>query len=247
VNNSFQPLPAGRKGVRPAWLLCALAAIGLSPLAEAHDVFRAYVQHAVHIAIGAQHVDLTLELTFFEEWSTRERRIMDADATGIISQAELESYVRKLAPQLAKALKLRVAGRDLPMVPLYDPEVDLLANHKVGEAHHRLRLFFFAPTPILHEGDEIVVEEHLWPEAKALATSQAEGRDGCTLPTEASVDARLAIARADGARWFKFRCLKPPLKPSAAQRSPLSGSPAGSSRFSDFVPVPKQSKTRYFL
>ena len=189
-------------------------------------------------------MDVTLDLTFFEEWSTRERRIMDADATGSISQAELESYVRKLAPQVAKSLKLSFAGRDLPLVPLYDPEVDLLANHKVGEAHHRLRLFLFAPTPMLHEGDKIVIEDHLWPAAKALLTSQAEGRDGCRLTAEASVDAGSGITRPDGAHVFKFRCLKPPVEQSAGQKAPLGGSPANSSKFSDFEQVPKQSKTR---
>jgi hypothetical protein len=247
VNNSFEPLPAGRKGVGLVLLLCALVAIGPSPSAEAHDVFSTYVQHGVHLAIGAHHVDLTLDLTFFEEWSTRERRSMDADGKGNISQAELESYVQKLAPQLAKSLKLRVAGRDLPLVPLYDPEVDLRGSQKVGQAQHRLRLFLFAPTPMLHEGDEIVIEDHLWPEAKALSTSHAEGRDGCRLTAETSVDARFGKARPDAGHLFKFRCLKPPGEPSAAQKAPLGGSPARSSKFSDFGPVPKQSKTRSIL
>jgi hypothetical protein len=196
------------------------------------------------LAVGAQHVDITVDLTFFEEWSSRERRIMDADANGNITRAELESYVKKLAPQLDRQLKLRVAVRDLPVVPLYDPEVDLFANPKVSPAHHRLRLFFFAPTPLLGAEDEIAIEDYLWSEAKALATSQAEGRDGCILTTEILRDAGSARVRPDRAIWIKFRCLKPPVKNPAAPIAPPSGFPASSSRISDSGKVPKQSTIR---
>jgi len=243
LSSGFRTLHAWRNGVRPVWRLFALVAIGMSSSAEAHDVLGTYVQHGVHLTIGMDHVDVTLDLTFFEEWSTRERRTMDADASGKITRTELNSYVTKFAPQLAQQVKLRVAGREVPLVPLYDPEVDLLANDTVGPAHHRLRLFFFAPTPMLQEKDEIVIEDHLWPEAKALATSAAEGRDGCTLTAEDSAHAGSAPLRPDGAHVFKFRCLGAPVKKSATQRTSLSGSPASSARCSDAGQVPKQSTT----
>ncbi len=119
--------------------------------------------------------------------------------------------MRKLAPQLADQVDLRVAGQDLPLIPLYDPEIDLLGNDKVGPAHHRLRLFFFAPTPTALRADtEIVVEDRLWPETKALGTLQAEGRDGCALETEKTSDPSFAPASGGEARLFKVRCLKPP-------------------------------------
>jgi len=103
---------------------------------------------------------------------------MDTDTNGHITRPELESYLKQLAPRLSRQVKLRVAGRELPLVPLYDPEVDLIANDQTGPGHHRLRLCFFAPTPpTLRAGDEIVVEDSLWPGAKILGTVQAEGRD----------------------------------------------------------------------
>ena len=210
-------------------LLLASIVIGLPHTAVGHDLFTAYVQHGVHLTVGARHVDLTLDLTFFEEWSARERLAMDTDGNGRISRREVETYVKQLAPRISRQMKLRVAGRELDLAPLYDPEVDLLANDKVGPGHHRLRLFFFAATPAgMQAGDEIVVEDSLWPKAKAIGTLQAEGRDGATIETKEIDDLVLASARPDEARLFKFRCLKPPpanlAAPKTSSASPLKPS-----------------------
>lgn len=192
-------------------LLCAGFTPGVPPSAQAHSILSEFIQHGVQLNIGAQHIDVTLDLTFFEEWSVRERGAMDADDSGNITRAEIENYLKQLAPQLARQVKLRVAGRELALVPLYEPEIDLLGDNQVGPAHHRLRLFFFAPTPELRAGDELVIESSLWAEAKALATPQSEGRDGCKLTTLISVDAGLTNPRSQGEkRLFKFRCQQPP-------------------------------------
>lgn len=208
----------------PGWLLFAGIAISLPHAAAAHDVFTAYIQHSVLLTVGARYSDLELDLTFFEEWSARERAAMDADANGRITRSEVESYVKKLAPELARQVKLRVAGRELALVPLYAPEVDLLGNDRVGPAHHRLRLFFFVQTPTpLHVDDEFVVEDCLWPAAKALGVLQAEGRDDCALETGKKSDPGFAPARAGEGRLFKVRCLKPPkAKPDLPAVSPAN-------------------------
>jgi hypothetical protein len=179
--------------------------------AAAHDLFAAYIQHRIHVTVRAKYVDVTLELTFFEEWSWLERQAMDADHNGHISRAELESYVKRLAPVVAEQVSLRLAGREVDLAPLYEPEVDLLSNDETGPAHHRLRLFFFAPRPAaLRAGDELVVEDSLWPKAKALGTVQAEGQDGCALEAEQPDDPAFAPALSGEARCFKVKCLKPP-------------------------------------
>lgn len=211
----------------PGCLLLLGLLIGLRLPATAHDLFTNYVQHGLNLTVGAQHLDLTLDLTFFEEWSAHERHRMDADGNGRIVQQEVAAYLKQLAPKLSGQVKLRVAGRELPLLPLYDPEIDLLAKDQTGPGHHRLRLFFFAPTPpTLRADDELLVEDHLWPEAKFLATVQTEGHDGCTLTTEIKVKPRLSPARPDEARWFRFRCLKPPAanlaKPKAPASSPVA-------------------------
>lgn len=201
-----------RRGVGSlAWPLIAGLMIGGPRESAAHEQLAAFVQHRILLTVGERYIDLTLELTFFEEWSAQERRAMDTDGNGLITRSESESYLRRLAPALAQKLKLRVAGRELDLVPLYDPELDLLGNNRTGPAHHRLRLWFFGPTPAtLRAGDGIVVEDRLWPQAKALGSLQVEGRDGCALEAAAPGGPALAPALPGQARSFHARCLKAP-------------------------------------
>ena len=128
--------------------------------------------------------------------------------------------MKKVAPRIARQVKLTVAGRELALAPLYDPELDLLGTNKVGPAHHRLRLFFFAPTPEgMKAGDKIVVEDSLWPKAGALGTLLVESRDGAAFETKEVGD----FARPpDATRRFTVRCLKPPTakRNDLAQRTP---------------------------
>lgn len=230
MNQIYQIFQGWQRRAWPDWWLPAAIVISLQLPVAAHDLFTNYVQHSVHLIVGARHLDLTLDLIFFEEWSARERRAMDADTNGRIARSELETYVNQLAPHLYEQVKLRVAGCERQLIPLYDPEVDLMANDKIGPGHHRLRLFFFAPTPpTLRADDEIVVEDRFWPEAKVLGTVQAEGRDGCTLTTEIAIKPDLLSARPKDAQLFTFRCLKPPVENPASPRtsasSPLIPSP----------------------
>ncbi len=211
----------GRWGrtVRSGVWLALLAASGLRwPCgAAAHDVLTNFVNHTVRLTLDAQHLDLTIDLAFFEEWSARERKVMDADANGKVTRSELECYLKKLAPELSQLVKLRVAGRDLALVPLYEPEIDLLGNDRAGPAHHRLRLFFFVSTPAgLGPGDDLVVVDRLWPEASALVVLQAEGRDDCALEALNRGDPGSVTLHRGEARVCKFRCLEAPhAKPKA--------------------------------
>ena len=193
-----------------AWPLIAGLALGGPRDSTAHEPLAACVQHRLQLTVGARYLDLTLDLTFFEEWSARERRAMDADGNGRITRSESEAYLKKLAPVLAQQLRLRVAGRELELVPLYDPELDLLVSNQTGPGHHRLRLWFFASPAALRAGDEIVVEDGLWPQAPALATLQVEGRDGCALEAGTPGDPGFAPALPGQARLFHARCLKAP-------------------------------------
>ena len=196
--------------------LIASLLVGLPISGAAHDVLTNFVQHSVRLTMGAHHLDVTIDLTFFEEWSSRERHAMDADANGRITRAELEAYLKKLAPELSQLVGLRVTGRELPLVQLYDPEIDLLGSETTGPAHHRLRLYYFVSTPsTLRSGDVIIIEDRLWPEAKALVTLQAEGHDGCVLQTETPDDPGFVSAQSGEARLCKFRCSKAPQKQAA--------------------------------
>jgi hypothetical protein len=138
----------------------------LIPCAPAHDAFAEYVWHRVEISAGPRQIDVTVKLTFFEEWSERERRRMDLDRDGRIARAEIEHYIAGLVNALNSQVTLFVAGRRVALVPLYAPEVDLLGSAGVVRAHHRLTLHYFATVPPeLTPGAAIVVEDRLWPEA----------------------------------------------------------------------------------
>jgi hypothetical protein len=195
----------------PVWLLSAGMLISLQRVTTAHELLAAYIQHSISLTVGTRYSDLEIDLTFFEDWSARERATMDADGNGRITRSELEAYVKKLESELEGQVKMRVAGHDPALTLLYAPEVDLLGNDRVGSAHHRLKLLFFAPTSAqLRVGDEIVIEDLLWPAAKALGVLQANGRDRCTLTTVKTNSSTFAPASPGEARLFKARCLALP-------------------------------------
>lgn len=197
---------------------------------QAHDTLAGYLRHHVTISLCARHVDVTVHLTFFEDGSEHERAHMDADQDGRLSRAETEAYLKQLEPQLGGALKLRVAGRPVDLVPLREPELDLLGYSRTGRWHHRLSLFFFAPTPPDLAADaELVVEDRLWPGTRALGLLQVEGRDGARLEAAPLPDVLLPPARPGEAREFKARVLTPPGAAAAAPAElPHPPSPAPS-------------------
>jgi hypothetical protein len=178
---------------------------------RAHDTLAGCLRHHVTISLGARHVDVTVHLTFFEDGSEHEREQMDANRDGQLCRAEAEAYLKQLEPGLTAALKLRAAGKAVDLVPLREPELDLLGHSRTGRWHHRLSLFFFAPTPSdLAAGAELVVEDRLWPGTRAIGLLQVEGRDGARLEAAPLPDALLPPARPGEAREFKARVLTPP-------------------------------------
>jgi hypothetical protein len=191
-----------------------------------HDLFTAYIQHRVAVAVGARHVDVTIQLTFFEDGSEQERTRMDANKDGRISRAEIEPYLKDVETDCTKAVKLRIVDKAAELSALYAPQLDLLGNDRVQRSHHQLTLRFFAPTPPrLTSGTELVVEDRLWPGFRALGTMQAEGRDGCRLEAVQFSDPVFAPARVDEAREFKARILAPPVALSRQTNSPSPSRP----------------------
>lgn len=192
---------------------------------RAHDTLAGYLRHHVTVSLDARHVDVTVHLTFFEDGSEHEREHMDADQDGQLSRAETEAYLKQLEPQLGGALKLRVADKPVDLVPLREPELDLLGYNRTGRWHHRLSLFYFAPTPPdLAAGAELVLEDRFWPGTPALGLLQVESRDGARLEATPLRDSLLPPARKGEAREFKARVLAPPKAPPATsanvQRKP---------------------------
>jgi hypothetical protein len=176
-----------------------------------HDLFNAYVQHRVGVVLSRTHLDVTVALTFFEDSSEHEREHMDTNGDGRLSRAELDAYVQTFEPAWARAILLRVGEQRWDLVPLREPEVDLLGNDGVGRAHHRLTLHFFIPTPHeLQAGAELIIENRLWPESRALGSLHVQGRSGFQLQALAPADPMLPPVRGNEAREFKIRIVSVP-------------------------------------
>lgn len=205
------------------WVVANLLLLAASR-AGAHDVLADYIQHAVTVTVGSNHTDLELELTFFELNSGAERKAMDTDRDGLVSTDERQAYLARIAPTLPRQVSLRVAEKKLPLTLLYEPELELPENRASKLSHHRLRIFLFAATPTnLKSGDEIVIEDRLWSEAKSLGNVFAAGRDGCKLEAETSLKL-VATNQARAVPTATIKCLIPPRSAldAAAAASPLA-------------------------
>lgn len=202
---------------RAVCVLVFTALLGETTVGWGHDLFNAYIQHRVALTAGRQHLDVTVVLTFFEDSSEHERGHMDANGDGKITRTEIEAYVRAFEPGWFKAVKLRQDDRSIALTPLREPEVDLLGNDKVGRGHHQLTLFFFASTPPeLYVGAELIIENRLWPDARALASLHVEGRDGIRIEIVAPTDPVHPRMRAGESREFRATLMSLPDSPTKA-------------------------------
>lgn len=217
-----------RDRFRPLVLVLLVLVGGLTFIGtgHSHDLFNAYIQHRVALTVGNRHVDVTVQLTFFEDSSEHEREHMDRNGDGRVTRNEIEAYIQEFEPDWAKAVSLRVGDRRLSLIPLREPEIDLLGNDGVGRGHHRLTLHFFVPTPdALRANVELVVENRLWPEARALASLRVEGRDCFRVESLAPSDPVHPPARGAEAREFRARILSAPdpgAEPSTQRTTPCT-------------------------
>jgi hypothetical protein len=187
----------------------------------AHDFYQGYIQHRASLTVGAKHIDLTLQLTFFEDGSEHERQAMDRNGDGRLTPQEVSAYLKELEPKLVTELTVSVGGRSLPLMVLYPAEVDLLDDDRVGREHHRLTLYFFAKTPSdLRAGTEIIVQDKFWTDAGKIGSLQVKGKDGCRLE-RVSRDTQSELSAPKGAALkFKLRVLSPPTELGKQLRSP---------------------------
>lgn len=166
--------------------ICAALSCFLSlQLADAHPELMNFVRHRVSVSVGSNNVDVSVELTIGENPSFVERLSMDTNQNGRVEESEIEEYLSELSEMLLQALSISIGGQPTELFFLYEPEVDLGNENTLSPSHLVIRLFYFAKTPSgIKAGDEIVIEDRLWPHAPALGAYQLDGQDGIELVAE---------------------------------------------------------------
>lgn len=117
--------------------LLVAGSIGVPDHAVGLGILASYVQPGVPCKIGAEQLDLTVDLPCFEEPSARERKGRDAHADGHITRSEGEPYLNQYAPEMVKHVKLKVAGHEVPLIPLCDPEIEPVSERTMALKRYR--------------------------------------------------------------------------------------------------------------
>lgn len=153
---------------------------GTLPSAFAHSFLRNYIQHRALITVGPTNIDLTLDLTFYDNSSMKERALMDKNHDGRVSQAEIQAYLNANAEAFERGLAVSLDDKPIVLVPLYEGSLDLMGDTRVGPHPHVLRLYFFARTPpTLAPGSVLTLNDKLWPETGALRLIEVNETVGC--------------------------------------------------------------------
>src|ERR1700683_236831 len=88
-----------------------LAALALAPLAVRADTVASLlgnftVNQYCGLRLAADHVDVHYAVVFGQLPALRELHLADANGDGVTTQAERDAYVERLAPGLARDLRL---------------------------------------------------------------------------------------------------------------------------------------------
>ena len=147
--------------------------------ASGHPPFPSYLQHRVLLLISSANIDVHVELTFTNDYALAMRRKLDADRDEIITPSEVQAFLSRSKTEDAGSMALSMDQRDLPLVPLYPDEIDLLGETRVSPSPLVYRLFYFARTPA--DGSvsrHVQLVDQLYPSLPALCLfTTATGED----------------------------------------------------------------------
>ena len=130
---------------------------------RAHDTLATVLEQTVACAPHADAIDFEFVWAFHGDVARAERRAMDTDLDGRISDDEARSYAEALLRRSDTALRLTAAGRNLDLVSYYDPDVLLGSERRVTGAPLTLKLFCFARWPGKLSGEvRLEIEDVLW-------------------------------------------------------------------------------------
>ncbi|MCC6489283.1 MAG: hypothetical protein IT364_17410 [Candidatus Hydrogenedentes bacterium] len=159
-------------GLLLAGVLCALPAAG-------HVALEQYLQQRVSAVVSPKNIDLTIEFMFTSAASLAERLSMDKDQNGKLSKDERRAYHEAIAQEAEAAVTMMIDGAECAVIPLYDPELDLLGSRDLEEHPHTVRLFFFTRTPAtFKKGSTILVDNALWADVPVMVAVSVKGTGG---------------------------------------------------------------------
>jgi len=183
---------------------------GIAAEALAHDHRAQYIDHDSCLRVDGENVDVSTVLLFHAECSLVERKRMDLDADGTISEQEEQAYLQRLTPRLADGLEVRVDGQRREVVLLYDPRIDFQGSRQVQRSAHEVHLAWFARLPRGHSRPEhIAVVNRLWPRTPMIGGWRFAPNDAIRLERVAEIGASV------DPRTIQVRCQR--LSSAAAQ------------------------------
>ncbi len=147
--------------------------------AHAHTSLEHYIREDVAISVGQDNVDIRIQFEFPAAYSLVERKAMDTDRDGKLTSAERRAYLLVVAQRAERQLLLKMDGKEVLLIPLEDPVVDLL-DEPSAEAHpHVLRLAYFARTPKdFGQSHALSLDSALWADGPLLLSVSFEASEG---------------------------------------------------------------------
>ncbi len=159
-------------------IVCCISALWLLN-AFAHPPFPSYIQHEIAVSLSNRYADITIELTFHQSVAMEQRQRMDADKSGTLSHEEIQTYLESNEAVFVQSFTLRSGSKALELLPLYQPEVDLLNDERVSPSPFGLTLYLFASFPDDERNlSSFILDDVLFPDTPAIISWAATGIDG---------------------------------------------------------------------
>jgi len=149
------------------------------PCALAHTSLEKYVRESVSIFVGAGNIDIRLHFSFPADLSLAERKRMDRDGDGKLSEGEKGAYLKGLDGKVEQGLRLVVNGQAALLIPLKDAVLDLSDAPGVEAHPHELNLSYFARVPKdFGTGGTFTLDSILWTDVPLMMAVSLETAAG---------------------------------------------------------------------
>jgi hypothetical protein len=183
-------------------LACLLSSSALAHISRSH-----FMEQRTLISVSPTNIDVDIGFMFYAPLSAPERKRMDRDGDGRLSPVEIGSFLRDVQALAQEDLALFVDGRRIPLVPLYEPALDLGTALAATGQPHAVRLSFFARTPPwLIPGSLVRLETSLWNDLPVITSCEAVGAEGMEVAVEDGAHGSGA-SPGDAVRYSLVRCL----------------------------------------